>query len=188
MTTKIISYSTGFVKAEKPLDLRKHTDFFTISKSVPCPTPLPALLTIALILRWFLCFGTAVRSHIKYVIERPTSFLSEKKKKGAEKWGAYGIAYNNILLPKNKAANLSQRDAALFTICTLKNMCIQISIAFSSSKNCSIPIYRIPLSSCHGMILSFTTTIFLNESPTRFREFISCCRLSSSLTVSADWI
>ena len=56
----------------------------------------------------------------------------------------------------------------------------------SSSKNCSIPIYSTPFSSCHGMILSLTTTIFLNESATRYSELVSCRRFSSSETESAD--
>ena len=35
---------------------------------------------------------------------------------------------------------------------------------YFSSRNCSIPIYWIPLSSCQGSISSLTTTIFLKES------------------------
>ena len=69
--------------------------------------------------------------------------------------------------------------------CMTKN---QILIAFSSKRNCSMPIYKMPLSSCHGMIASFTTTIFLNESETRVSEAISCLRFSPSATESADWI
>ena len=35
---------------------------------------------------------------------------------------------------------------------------------YFSSRNCSIPIYWIPLSSCQGSMSSLTTTIFLKES------------------------
>lgn len=47
------------------------------------------------------------------------------------------------------------------------------SIEFSSNKNRSTPIYRIPFSSCQGIMLSRTTTIFLNESPIRENTLVS---------------
>ena len=63
-----------------------------------------------------------------------------------------------------------------------------MSIAASSKRNFSMPTYRTPFSSCHGMMLSLTTTIFLKESGILAYGRTSWSLFSSSPTVSVDWI
>lgn len=62
------------------------------------------------------------------------------------------------------------------------------SIDDLSKRNFLIPIYNIPFSSCHGMILSFTTTIFLKESGILIKGRTSCSLFSSSPMVSANHV
>lgn len=57
---------------------------------------------------------------------------------------------------------------------------------FADNRKSSTPIYSIPCSSLHGIILSRITTIFLNESGILIKEAISCCRFFSSSILSAD--
>ena len=93
-------------------------------------------------------------------------------------------------LPKILASGHFDFHTSLFINVTIVRIgsSAQPFIAFSSRRNFSIPIYKMPFSSCHGIILSLTTTIFLNESPTRLSERISCSLLSLSATDIADWI
>lgn len=74
----------------------------------------------------------------------------------------------------------------LCTVCFVLFAFFYISIADSSSRNCSIPMKRIPFSSCHGSISSLTTTIFLKESCIFVNGRISCFRFSSSGMAKAD--
>ena len=89
------------------------------------------------------------------------------------------------------------RDAQSITDFTLSNKCdVSLmlkgiynhyrSIAFGSKRNFSMPKYSTPLSSCQGIMLSLTTTIFLNESGILAYGRTSWSRFSSSPTVSAD--
>ena len=59
---------------------------------------------------------------------------------------------------------------------------------FGFNRKSIIPITTIPSSFRQSLILSFTTMIFLKESPIRTREFFSCSILSLSGMEKADWI
>lgn len=59
---------------------------------------------------------------------------------------------------------------------------------FSSKRKLYMPMVTIPFSSLLGLILFFTTIIFLNESLILTRELVSCLNLSIFSIEKADWI
>ena len=59
---------------------------------------------------------------------------------------------------------------------------------FSSIRKSSKPMVRMPFSSLHGLISSFTTMTFLKVSLILRREAVSCFLFSSSGKASADCI
>ena len=59
---------------------------------------------------------------------------------------------------------------------------------FSSIRKSSKPMVRMPFSSLHGLMSSFTTMTFLKVSSILRREAVSCFLFSSSGKASADCI
>ena len=105
------------------------------------------------------CSIAAIRLR-EYFVLNPFSFDMKicTSKSSSNFWGAYHI-FNKF----NKGSLIAFYKSKLFW----------------SSKKLMSPIVTMPSSSVWGRILSFTTTIFLKESPTFISERFSCRSFSS---------